>query len=438
MAKALDQIRVLDFSWSVAGPTVTQIMAAHGAEVIKVEWPTHADPMRTSMFAVDTPATLDSGAFFSTLNIGKDSLTLNVGTEPGRDVIRRLIAASDVVVESFSAGMMRRWGFDYQTMSGLNPGIIYLSVSGFGHSGPYERYETWGPTAQAFNGLTASSGLPGREPAGWGYSYMDVCAGYLGAVALFAALHQRHTSGQGQYIDVAQTEAGLALTGAAMLDADVNQRTTERPGFPPGNRAIWPGVPNGHGLRGEVGAPYGLYPTLGGGLNDYCAITVLNQTQWEALVQASGQSAWGSDQRFASHQSRVRYQTALDQAIGQWTETIDKYQLMDRLQAAGVPAGALQSASDLMERDPQLAARQVFVELDHPRLGRHRYESIPIKYSASPVAYEPKWPLLSSSNQPVLHDVAGLSDEAINQLNQLGITWPESLERDALIEGSLW
>src|SRR5690606_38959024 len=141
-----------------------------------------------------------------------------------------------------SARVMRRWGLDYDRMSALNPGIIYLSVSGFGHSGPYESYDTWGPTAQAFAGLTATSGLPGKAPAGWGYSYLDLCAGYMATVAMLSALHARQVRGIGQYIDVAQAEVGISLTGAAQLDAQLNNRPMPRAGSPTGNRSVWPGL----------------------------------------------------------------------------------------------------------------------------------------------------------------------------------------------------
>jgi crotonobetainyl-CoA:carnitine CoA-transferase CaiB-like acyl-CoA transferase len=413
-------------------------MADHGAEILKIEWPGHSDPMRTSLFASDATPILDSGAFFSTLSIGKESLTLNVSSEKGKEAIRRLMAVCDVVVESFSAGMLRRWGFDYDTMSAISPGIIYLSVSGFGHSGPLEQYETWGPTAQAFAGLSATSGNPGMPPAGWGFSYMDICAGYLATVAVFAALHHKGATGVGQYIDLAQTEAGVGLTGAAILDADVNGRTTERPGYPPGNRAQWPGVRNGYGLRGETGAPYGIYPTLGEQLEDYCAITVMDDDQWEALTLVANRSQWRDDSRFADHASRVRNQVDLDRELSEWTRQIPKTDLMHRLQQAGVPAGAVQSAAELMDQDPQLRARGVFPELNHPVLGCHRYEGVPINYDRSPIHFDEKWPILSNGNARILGDIAGYTSAQIDELDALGITWPDGMVRDEVIERALW
>ena len=236
VTQALEGIRILDFSSSVAGPTVTRILGSMGAEVRKVEWPGHPDPMRPAIFATDSERDIDNGSLFSTLSIAKESPTLNAGRPEGMRVVERLIAERDVVIESFSTRMLRRWGLDYERISALHPGVIYLSISRFGRSGPYERYDTWGPTAQAFAGLSATSGLPGYEPAAWGFSYLGICAGYLATVALFAALHARQTTGVGQYIDVAQAEVGISLTGQAMLDTQLNGRSHNRSGFPPGNR----------------------------------------------------------------------------------------------------------------------------------------------------------------------------------------------------------
>lgn len=437
-ARPLDGIRVLDFSWSVAGPTVTRIMAAHGAEVMKVEWPGHPDPMRTAMFAAESDPSIDNGSFFAGLSIGKESLTLNAGSPEGLEIVKRLIAESDVVVESFSASMLRRWGLDYDAMAAIKPGIIYLSVSGFGHSGPYERFDTWGPTAQAFSGLTALSGFPGREPAGWGYSYMDVCAGYLSTVAMLSALHHRNRTGNGQYIDVAQAEAGIGLTGAAILDAEVNSRSTRRVGFPPGNRAVWPGIAQGNGLRGEVGAPYGLYPTDGGDLEDYCAITVFTDAQWLALVRTAGRPELASDPRFETHAARLRHQIELDEVIGEWTRGIDKHEVMHTLQRAGVPAGAVQNAEEILEEDEQLRERGVFTEMEHPLLGSRRFESVPIRYGSTPISYDALWPVLSSGNDRILRDVAGLTDEQITELNENHITWPQDLPREIPVKRPLW
>src|ERR1700744_4712606 len=237
--EALAGIRVLDFTWSVAGPTITTILAAFGAEVIKVEWPARFDSMRTVMVAADVPPTLDSACFFAAVNPGKRGFSVNTRLPAGMAVIEALIEQADVVTESFSAGVLERWGLGYDRMRELNPEIIYLSFSGFGHSGPYTSYDTWGPTAQSFNGMTGYSGLPDRGPAGIGFSYLDVMGGYHGALAALLAIYHKRATGEGQYVDVAQTEAGLAFTGAGFLDASVNLRGDGRIGVPLHSHPAW-------------------------------------------------------------------------------------------------------------------------------------------------------------------------------------------------------
>jgi crotonobetainyl-CoA:carnitine CoA-transferase CaiB-like acyl-CoA transferase len=439
VSKALNGIRVLDFSWSVAGPTITRIMASMGAEVMKVEWPGHPDPMRTAMFADDSEPDIDNGSFFAGLNIGKQSLTLNAGSEAGMQVIEKLIRESDVVVESFSAKMLRRWGLDYEKMASINPRIVYLSVSGFGHGGPYESYDTWGPTAQAFSGLTITSGLPYREPAGWGYSYMDICAGYMGTVAMLSALHVQRTTGVGQYVDIAQAEVGISLTGPAILDAQVNDRDQTRPGFPPGNRAVWPGLVDSPGYRGETGAPYGIYPTSDPEADEaYCAITVLSDGHWASLRAAMGDPSWATDDRFATHVGRVDHQDEIDARLSEWTSPQLKHELMVALQQAGVPAGALQNARELLEVDPQARARTVFETLDHPLLGRRQFESVPIDYEKTPIEYREQWPVLSTGNAHILGDIAGLSPDEISRLDEDHVLWPEGLPRAIPVTRPLW
>lgn len=431
---ALAGIRVLDFTWSVLGPTVTRTLAALGAEVIKVEWPARPDPMRTTMYrAGEQRMGLDNGPFFANLNVGKRSLTLDVRSERGREIVHRLVAASDVVVESFSSGVFRRWGLDYLRLRELNPRIVYVSASGFGHSGPYEHYDTWGPTAQAFNGLTAISGLPGHAPAGWGWSYMDVAGGRMATVATLAAIYHQMATGDGQHVDVSQVEAGLSLTGPGVLDAD--RRRADGATSPPGNRAAAGGA---HGYRGEWGAPYGAYPTRGDGHNDYCVISVLGDDEWRALRAAMGTPQWSLDPAFDTVDGRVARQDDLDEHLAGWTSAHDKYALMERLQAVGVRCGAVQSAEDRLENDPQLAHRGMYPRREHPVLGEHRFEATPIRMSETDPATRPRWPLLGEGNDYVLRELLGLSSAEIDALDRDGVTWPAHLPREIAVSRSLW
>lgn len=181
--------RVLDFTWNVAGPTCTRILAALGAEVIKIEWPGMPDPGRNVGGA--------AGGFFANVNLGKRSVAINAKHKDGQRLLEELISRSDFVVESFSAGTLEAWGFGYDRLVALAPYVIYVTVTGFGHTSRYTKYVTYGPTAQAYSGLTYTSGLPSTQPAGWGYSHLDVFTGYMAAAAALGALHKVKLGGGG-------------------------------------------------------------------------------------------------------------------------------------------------------------------------------------------------------------------------------------------------
>ncbi|MGI8550255.1 MAG: CaiB/BaiF CoA transferase family protein, partial [Dehalococcoidia bacterium] len=369
----LGGVRVVDFSWIVAGPQATRLLADYGAEVIRIEYEGRLDSIRIGMTSPPAdPASPNGSGFFNNLNRNKRSVTLNLNHPRGIELLKQLIAVSDVVVENFSSRVMEQKGLSYETMAAINPGVIYLSLSGFGHVGRDRDYVTWGPTAQAVSGLTLMSGLPDSPPAGWGYSYLDHTAGYYGAMALLFALYERRRSGLGQYIDIAQIETGMVLAGPAILDAQVNGRAYRRPGNPPGNHASYPAV-----------APHNSYrcrPDLqhADAGDRWVAIAVFTDEEWQALCRVMDEPAWCHEARFAGNAGRLHDQADLDRLIESWTSGLDRYDVMYLCQAAGVPAGVVQDAADKQERDPQLAARNFYPEIDHAELGRHRFEGVPI------------------------------------------------------------
>lgn len=431
--------RVLDFTWSVLGPTLTRNLAALGAEVLKVEWPKNPDPMRKVMYAAgETNPGLDNGPFFSNLNVGKRSFTIDAKSEKGKEIIRELIAHCDVVAESFSSQVFRKWGFSYEELARINPRIVYISASGFGHSGPYEHYETWGPTAQAITGVTAGSG-DGGEPAGWGWSYLDTMGGALATVGVLAALVEARRSGTGQYIDLSQTDLGIGLTGPSSLDVLVNRRDLGGATFPPGNRTV--SATDGgrvYGYRGELGAPYGCYRASGDDHNDFVAISVLSDGEWESLVDAMGRPAWAADERFATAGGRIEHQDELDTHIEGWTRGLGKYELLETLQRHGVRCGPVQSNIDLLSRDAQVAHRELYPRLNHPLLGERRFEALPIGTADERVPLREQWPLLGEGNAYVLGDILGKSDAEVAELEEAGVTWPLGLDRHIAVARPTW
>ncbi|MFH1560483.1 MAG: CoA transferase, partial [Chloroflexota bacterium] len=210
---ALAGIRVLDFTWVRAGPWCNRWLGALRAGVIKVEWPQNPNTRGEGIGGrrpPHLPLNLNTDGHFSDTNANKLSITLNTRTERGADLVRRLVPISDIVIENFAYGVLERWGLGYEDMKRLRPDIIYLSMSGFGHTGRDRDYQTMGPIAQALSGLTHLSGLPGKPPAGWGWSYMDDTGGMYGAMYALSAIYHRNVTGQGQHVDKAQWITGVA------------------------------------------------------------------------------------------------------------------------------------------------------------------------------------------------------------------------------------
>ena len=429
----LEGIKILDFTWSVAGPTMTRYLAGLGAQIFKVEWPKGPDPMRTAMYRSDTDEkNLNNGAFFSNLNVGKKSLTINVKDPDGLQVIKDVIAQVDAVTESFSASVMERWGLGFDTMREINPQIVYVSVSGFGHSGPHADKNTWGPTAQAMSGMTAAVGVPGRDPAGWGYSYLDVCAGYMGAIAAEAAILQARETGVGQHVDLSQVETGLALVGP-MLSEFLSHGTRPPRGYPGGNTSTDPSGDD-VGFRGDQSPVSDIFPTRGDGPNDYVAITVENDDHWASLRRVFTQLPdLGFDELGEAQHSIKEHLTS-------YLSNMSKYEAADLLASEGVPAAPLQGGADRVDRDPQLKDRGLLEERNHPRLGKHGVQSLPFRF----VLQDEKWqfadqfPVLGEDTHDILSSVLGLDQEALDKLDRDGVLWPEGVPHEISIANSLW
>jgi benzylsuccinate CoA-transferase BbsF subunit len=407
-ALPLQGIRVCDLTWIIAGPTATRVLADFGADVIRVEHAQAVDAIRLGRPIVGEQPTLNNSGFFNYINRNKRSILLNVRHPMGHDLLKQLIARSDVVVENFSSGVMDSWELGYDQLREIREDIIYCSVSGFGHSGRDAAYTTWGPTAQALSGLTAMSGLPGKQPAGWGYSYMDHTAGYYAANAIMMALFHRQRTGEGQHIDMSQVEAGIVLTGPAVLDFTVNGRSWRRAGLPPGNRAWQPAV-----------APHNTYPCAGD--DRWIAIAVMNDAEWEALVRAMDEPGWARDDRFATNDARLANEDDLDARIAAWTARQRDYALMALLQSAGVRAGVVQKASDRFERDPQLAARGWWHNVPHAELGDCDYDGVVPRLANAPGELREPSPLLGEHTHQVMREVLGMDDQAIVEHELAGV-----------------
>ncbi len=439
LPRPLDGIRVVDFTWVRAGPWTTRWLGSFGAEVIKVEWPQNLDMLRRIRGNAPPgvePSPNSSGTFADT-NASKVSVTLNMRSPKGMELLQELISISDVVIENFSSRVMQRRGLGYQELRKLKPDIIYVSMAGFGQTGRDHSYTTMGPSAQALSGMTFLSGLPGQPPAGWGWSYMDDTGGMYGAISVLSALRYRDVTGQGQHVDLSQMTTGITLTGSAFLDRTVNGRKSKREGYPPGNRTVWPGAPTLNNYRGPIAAPHNSYRTRGDGYNDWCVIACLSEEEWQKLVVLIGSPAWATNSKFDSLEGRIQYQDEMDKAIEAWTQTLEKYELTAKCQEAGVRAMPVQSSEDRVEHDPQLEARGMFKELEHPVLGIRKLQNAPFRMSDSDVEVRTPAPLIGQHNTEVLGGLLGLGHDEIVEGYEEGIFWPPDMPKFPYVEEAL-
>jgi benzylsuccinate CoA-transferase BbsF subunit len=438
LPQALQNIRVVDFSWVRAGPWATRWLGAFGAEIIKIEWPENE---RGRLPSTTTPQDLEvnfntSGNFNDT-NVNKKSLSLNVRSAKGLEIVKRLIAVSDIVIENFSSRVLQNWGLGYQEQCKIKPDIVYVSMAGYGHTGRHHHYTTFGPVAQAVSGLTWLSGLPDKPPAGWGWSYMDDTGGIYGAICALTGLYHRNMTGQGQHIDLSQMVSSVPLNGPALLDFAVNGRGSRRPGYPPGNRAHWPGAPVVNNYRGPIVAPHNAYRTDPGGYNDWCVIVCAADEEWQRLVRVMGEPSWAASSKFASVTARLQYQEELDQHIEAWTLRFDKYALTARCQAAGVRALPVQSAEDRVENDPQLRHREMYLPLEHPALGLRKVQNAPFKLSETPATNRLPSPLIGQHTREIVEGLLGYSHKELRAGFDDGTFWPVARARLPYMEEML-
>lgn len=445
----LSGIRVLDFTWKTVGPWAPRLLAHYGAEVIHVEraggWDDHrfnatphiatddpkvaelpgmkkvySDPQfnthRDESAAAPAPGKpkLYAAPYFNTLHNGKLAISLNTRSPEGLKIVERLIGMCDALVENFSAEVLPNWGLTWERIHALNPRLVYMSTSGFGHTGDWKGYRSFGPTAAAQSGLSLASGLPGKPPAGWGFSYLDVMGGWMGGLALIQGLLQAKKTGKGFYVDYSVTEGAMTMLGTYMLDFQVNGRRTRRPDFPPGNRSVFPAV-----------APHNTYRCAGRdrvGQDWWIFIACETQAQFEALCGLMGQPGLALDPKFATNAARVRHQDELDAIIGRWTRARRRYDIMRQCQAAGVVAAVVQSAEDRVEYDPQLQHREVFPIIEHPEVGgEFPFEGYPVRMSRTRPDNRSRAPALAEHNRYVYGELLGMSDAEIQSLRERGV-----------------
>ena len=409
-AGALGRFRICDFTGQLAGAGATKWLAAFGAEVIRIEDPVTQglwDILRPMGPFVDERRGPDFGGGFNNHNTEKYGITLNLRTERAKEILVEIVKRSDVVSENFAKGVLERWGFGYERLRQIKPDIIYVSNCGFGHKGPYSDFKTWGPIVQAMSGLTFLSGLPGEEPAGWGYSYMDHTGGMYMAIAILLALIHRDRTGEGQWVDMSCTDAGLTLTGTSILDYSVNGRPARREGSPDSNHSAHPAM-----------APHAVYPCRAN--DEWIAIACRSDADWQKLAGTIG-GGWTRETRFATVTGRLGAQSELDAKLGEWTRPKEKYALARELQAAGVPAAAVAKPEERIDHDENTRAWGLFPTATHSKMGKVRVDGIPAHLSKSDWKIERGGPCVGEHTEQVLGQLLGMSSEEIAKLRAEGI-----------------
>ncbi len=390
----LEGLKVLDFTWVYAGPAITRQLADFGATVIKIESPTAPEALRSMQpFKDDVPGG-DRSANFSSVTLGKKSLGLDMNAPGARDLVLSLVDWADVVVENFSPRAMKKWDLDWTALGERNPSLVMLSSSLMGHAGPHRLLAGYGTMGSSIAGFGYVTGWPGERPCAPYVAYTDYVSPRFAIPTLLAAVDHARRTGEGQHIDLSQAEVSMHLLGAPLLDYTANGRIMAARG-------------NAHPHY----APSGVYPAAGE--DRWIAIAAPDDATFRALDRVAD-LAWGADSRFATADARVTNAEALDDAIAAWTATHEREALEARLIEAGVPAHRVCDSRDAFE-DPQLAAREHFVNLDYGECGSVPYENERVRFSATPAVLQP-CPTLGQDNQMILSEILGLDDEAITEL----------------------
>ncbi len=379
--KPLAGTRVIDFTHVLAGPFATRILGDLGADILKLQTSERAT-------LVNDP----SYPYFYVWNRSRRSISLNMKDKRATDVARQLVESSDVLMENFSAGVLDRWGLSYNTVKEWNPRIIYVTMSGCGHEGPWSRLVTYAPTIHALCGLTYLSNPPGRADVGPGFSLNDHAAGMSAALSVLAALHARDETGHGQHVDISQMETGAYIVGPAILDYLVNGREAQ----PVGNAD-----PFGHLCPNEC------YRTADGG---WLAVTCRDDGEWARLVDATGVER---RPELDTIDGRLERRAEVDCLVGRWAATVKADEGQIVLQSVGVPAGKIQSGDDLMA-DPQLLHRGMWRTFDHPVFGERPHDRYPAIWSGTTLEpYVPSPAYIGEHNLEVYPELTGLDESTV-------------------------
>ena len=417
MTRPLEGLRVADFSWFVAGPLAARTLGDFGADVIRVESETHVDGLRIVQPFPPGKAGLNVSSYFNNANAAKRSLLLNMSEPDARDVALRLIAASDVFISNFTPRVIERWRLTYDELSAINPRIIALYAPMQGLSGPRKDFLGFGAVLTPFTGLNHLTGFAHRSPAGVGTNYPDytINPGHS-VVAIMAALRHRDRTGEGQMIELSQLESVAATIGPALMDYAVNERVQMRRG----NRSEWM-APHGAFRCLDETRRHPPLPTQSNERERWIVLAVRDDQEWQAFCGVAGNVSFTQDVRFQTLLGRKQNEDELEREISKWTGRQQASAIVPRLQEAGVPAGIVQDAEDMLDHDEHLRARQYYVRLDHPETGTAAHDGPVAKLHATPGALRAPAPLIGEHTYQVATEVLGYSADEVADLVAKGI-----------------
>jgi benzylsuccinate CoA-transferase BbsF subunit len=395
--RALEGVKIADFSWMGVGPIAMKYAANLGAEVIRIESSTRVDHTRTSLPYKDWQPGLNRSGIFNYFNDSKYSITLNLKMPQAQEVARRIIRDwADVVADAHLPGIMEDWGLDYETLSKEKPDLIHVATSLQGKTGTYSRLPGHGIVGSQLAGFSVITGWPDREPTVPFGAYTDFTAFPFMVIALIAALLYRRRTGKGQYIDMSQLEASVQLLAPPVMDYMINGWILER-----------------MGNRDAYSAPHGVYRCQGD--ERWCAIAVSTDEEWGRFCSVISDPAWARDPKFTTLGGRKENEDELNIRVEEWTVNYPPEEVMRLMQAGGVPAGVVQSGEDLV-KDAQLNHRGTHVILNHPEVGQHIYAQPPYRLSKTPPELTQPAPCIGEHNEYVLKEILGMSDDKVADL----------------------
>jgi len=403
MPAPLDGLRVLDLSRILAGPWATQFMADLGAEVIKIERPIRGDDTRSwgppYLQHAATGEDTSESAYYMSANRGKLSVAVDMASEQGQELIRKLAMQADVLVENFKVGGLTKYGLDYESLRAINPKLIYCSITGFGQDGPYAKRAGYDLLIQGMSGLMSLTGAADGEPQKTGIAICDLMTGMYASNAVLAALHVRHTTGEGQHIDMSLLDTAVAWLANQGMNYLCSGTVTRRMG-------------NQHPSL----VPYQVFEVEDGEIN----LAVGNDSQFAAFANLAGHPEWAEDSRFATNPARVKHRTQLLELMQPVMKSRSKLSWQEGCESAGVPAGPINSIAESFA-DPQIVHRGMRLDMAHPLAGSAPGVANPIKFSSTPVCSERAPPLLGQHTREILHERLQLATSDLQMLESEGV-----------------